>query len=500
MDMVVKRAKQGHERLLDLERQACDRIEHPNVVRYLGAATSDDRGVLLAFERLDPNPLLFLNNASRRPRYRDRGTTYIPLPPGCGLELAFDLLLALEHLHARNLVHADVKLGNLLMRTHPGKLPAREPLVHTAEGDFEGVLVDLGSVRSMELLAALASGDEDPVLSPHLTPIYAPPEALFERKELGNKKVIGPTTDIDAFGLVLYVLLTGRLPYEGVVTAEKLKRPDDVLELKIREAHGHASPVNLTTLDVIPLHDVAFHGPAARLWPSFRSAVGHVLTRCLAPEPSKRPTASEVRAYFEEELRFRPTSERARGWRQDLFQMRPSSNRLVERPAMGGLTITGEDDELVVEEGKRWPEPPPVASGSLILVEGSSLVFRPGLSAAQVKTTSPSGSKVLPRGMSRLADLLREVKAGREPKVEIPSSSRPPVSTPRRARPLHGDLAAAPGRANAHLRDPRVGVATPDARSLGRQRRRHRRDVGVEDLPSSSSRTRKAGGPPIGTH
>jgi serine/threonine protein kinase len=426
-NLVIKRARKGVERALDLERRACEEIDHPNVIRYYGSADSPEWGTVLAFERLEENPLLLLNTPARRPKFRDRGTTYYPLPPGRALELAFDLILALEHLHTRELVHGDVKLANLLVRTHAPDGEPKEPLELVAHGEYEGVLVDLGSVRSTAILTALSRGETDASLWPRVTPIYAPPEALFERKELGGVKLLGPGADVYAFGLVLYVLLTGRLPYEGLASAEKLADPDEVLELKIREVHGQASPVNLRALDVIPLHDVAFDGPSLRLWPEFRSGVAHILTRCLHAEPASRISASDARAFLEEELRFRPTSGTARGWGQNLFQMRPASNRLLEKDALGGMTVSFTGDEgheiAVVEEGpRRRSEPAPVASGSLVVADGSSVAFRPGAGAnVETKSDKKSGSSAsLPRGMVRLSDVLREVKAQRALKLEYP--------------------------------------------------------------------------------
>ena len=43
---------------LDLEQIACERLDHPSLSHYWGAARSDEFGTVLAFELLEDNPLL----------------------------------------------------------------------------------------------------------------------------------------------------------------------------------------------------------------------------------------------------------------------------------------------------------------------------------------------------------------------------------------------------------------------------------------------------------
>ncbi len=50
---IVKRARAGREALLDYERRTCEQLEHPSIIRYLGVATPEGLGPLLAFEALD---------------------------------------------------------------------------------------------------------------------------------------------------------------------------------------------------------------------------------------------------------------------------------------------------------------------------------------------------------------------------------------------------------------------------------------------------------------
>ncbi|MEZ0230352.1 MAG: protein kinase, partial [Planctomycetota bacterium] len=272
---IVKRARAGGERLLEYERASCELVDHPSLVRYLGVSNPEGLGPLVAFEALGPDPLLALSGASMRPQWRDPGTAYYPLPPNRAIELAFDLLLAIEHLHERGLVHADVKLSNLLVRV-AGELDATATLRSVADGRFTGVLIDLGSVRRTAVLEALTKGGADLTLIPSITPLYAPPEALFESASTSGRKVFSPAMDIYSFALVFYALLTGRIPYSHVVAAARLKEVPVVLDVKNSETRGAASPVDLGTLSRIPLHDVGFEGSALSFWPGFHAVTKEI--------------------------------------------------------------------------------------------------------------------------------------------------------------------------------------------------------------------------------
>ncbi|HEY7155268.1 MAG TPA: serine/threonine-protein kinase, partial [Gemmataceae bacterium] len=115
-----------------------------------------------------------------------------PLPPPRAAALVHKLALALTEAHSHQVIHRDLKPGNIML---------------TADG--EPVLMDFGLARRDD------SGDirltqQGAVLG---TPAYMAPE-----QAKGDSHTVGPSCDIYSLGVLLYELLTHRLPFRGVDT------------------------------------------------------------------------------------------------------------------------------------------------------------------------------------------------------------------------------------------------------------------------------------------
>jgi class 3 adenylate cyclase/tetratricopeptide (TPR) repeat protein len=106
---------------------------------------------------------------------------------------------ALAHAHARRIVHRDVKPANIILT------PDRGP-----------VLVDFG----LGLDEAGAGGREKGVVSG--TPWYMSPEQV-----VGTAHRIDGRTDVYSLGVVLYQMLSGRVPFRVNNTAELLRQVRD---------------------------------------------------------------------------------------------------------------------------------------------------------------------------------------------------------------------------------------------------------------------------------
>jgi serine/threonine-protein kinase len=168
------------------EAKAAARLSHPNVVAVYDAGADAGRRYL-ALEYVAGRDL------------RDLVDCLGALPGGLACECARQAALGLQHAHEAGLVHRDVKPSNLLLDARTGTLK----------------LLDLG----------LASfGPPECPNTPRLTPRqsllgtldYAAPEQAEDARSVDIR------ADLYSLGCTLYFLLTGRKPFAGRTTREKL--------------------------------------------------------------------------------------------------------------------------------------------------------------------------------------------------------------------------------------------------------------------------------------
>jgi len=116
-----------------------------------------------------------------------------PWPPRQAAALVQKLALALQVAHAAGVIHRDLKPGNILINQR------HEPVIT----DFGLARLDRGPESHLTAAGTLLG-----------TPAYMSPEQV-----LGEPAALGPGCDIYALGVILYQLLTGRLPFQGPATA-----------------------------------------------------------------------------------------------------------------------------------------------------------------------------------------------------------------------------------------------------------------------------------------
>ncbi|MCS5695955.1 Stk1 family PASTA domain-containing Ser/Thr kinase [Desulfofundulus thermocisternus] len=154
------------------EAQAVASLSHPNIVSIYDVGQEGDIQYLV-MEYVDGEDLKTI--------IRREGT----LPPEKAVQIAYQILEALEHAHENNIVHRDIKPHNILI----------------TKGGW-AKLTDFGIAR--EASTATITQTDTIVGSVH----YISPEQA--RGELA-----GPRSDLYSLGVVLYEMLTGSVPFSG---------------------------------------------------------------------------------------------------------------------------------------------------------------------------------------------------------------------------------------------------------------------------------------------
>jgi len=169
------------------------RLDHPGIQRLL----SDPKLPYIVLE--------YIHGKTLRAHLRE----HAPLPVDEALALTARLAETLEYVHAQGVVHRDLKPDNILI-TPQGEVKL---------ADF-GIALRLGSRRLTFSHLSNAVG----------TPDYMAPEQV--RGERGDVR-----TDVYALGVLLYELLTARMPYPHDDALEAMRRKvetDPVLVRRLR--------------------------------------------------------------------------------------------------------------------------------------------------------------------------------------------------------------------------------------------------------------------------
>ena len=203
------------------EIRALAKLDHPNLVR-LSYADREGNTYYLVTE--------FIDGADLRRIVRHSG----PLGAAETALIISQAASALSHAHHRGLVHRDVKPGNLLI---------------TREGRAK--LTDLG-------LAEFCTDEPTP---PGEKPIHIVGTADFLAPEIVvSPDKIQPISDIYSLGCTLYYALTGKVPFPGGSTSQKLRRHLDEEPIPVKRLRGDLEP---GLIDLI--HEMMAKRPESRI-------------------------------------------------------------------------------------------------------------------------------------------------------------------------------------------------------------------------------------------
>lgn len=153
------------------EARAMAQLNHPNLVNVYDFSTSGD-DVFLIME--------LITGGTLRELLAERG----PMPPHAATAVMRAVLTGLSVIHARGLVHRDIKPDNVLIN-----------------GDHRVKLADFGLIRA----TSASTHSTDSIVG---TVSYISPEQV-------SGEDITPASDVYSAGVVFFELLTGTTPFSG---------------------------------------------------------------------------------------------------------------------------------------------------------------------------------------------------------------------------------------------------------------------------------------------
>src|SRR5216110_2795413 len=179
-------------------------------------------------------------------RLRTRG----PLPPADATRVLREVAWALAYAHGRGIVHRDVKPDNILLE----------------QGTGRALVTDFG----------IAHGGRDPGAMTDPGKIMG--TAHFMSPEQAANEPVDGRSDIYALGVVGYLAVSGRLPFES----------SNLPALLVRQATENAPSVTRAAPGLPPALGVAIDRCLARE-PNERFVDGEALAAALAPSVETRP-------------------------------------------------------------------------------------------------------------------------------------------------------------------------------------------------------------------
>ncbi|HEX6509395.1 MAG TPA: protein kinase [Chloroflexota bacterium] len=351
------------------EARAAAAINHPNVIAVYdwGEAGSDAPATAHLYYLV----MEYIPGPNLKEVIRERG----PLPEDEALSIAAQVASALEAAHARSLVHRDIKSQNVLIGP-----------------DGRVKVADFG-IAYLEGLTHLTRTNAVSGTAHYISP------------EQAQGKRVDARTDLYSLGVVLYEMVTGRVPFEG----------DSLVDVALH--HVQETPI-----------------PPRRLRPDISPATETVTLRALAKDPSARyASAGEMRTAIENAMQAAERT--APALLVEEVKREPPSNR---------QTVSRAGADRTVRLDRSVPGPRPRARSEerrvspwlmalpllFLLLAGSALALRArsGSGTAAPPVTHRHTTPV-PTATTRPA----RARPTSPPATAIPTTA--PTSPPRQAQP-----------------------------------------------------------------
>lgn len=179
------------------EARAMSQLAHPNTARVYKYGELDDGAVYFVMDYLEGKNLAH--------EVREHG----PMEPDRAINIMVQVCGALEEAHRAGIVHRDLKPENVFLTTQAGT------------ADFPKVL-DFGLAKMSEKQMGRGS-----MMFTQQGMVFGTPE--FMSPEQAQGETIDARSDIYSLALILYELLTGKLPFDA-------KSPLDIMKAHVKDA------------------------------------------------------------------------------------------------------------------------------------------------------------------------------------------------------------------------------------------------------------------------
>ena len=212
------------ERHFRLEAEALNKMSHRNVRRILGVGQWND-SLYMVTEYIDGKTLKEIVSNG-------------PVPLKTAVDYALQIAAGIEHAHRKNIIHRDIKPQNIIV-----------------SNDGTVKIVDFGIARMSSQTTRTMAG-RDVVGSVHY---LSPEQAKSSQVDL--------RTDIYSFGILLYEMFTGTVPFQG----------DEPVSIAMQHINQIATPPK-------------------SLNPEITQGINDIIVKCIQKNPDQRyQTASELR-------------------------------------------------------------------------------------------------------------------------------------------------------------------------------------------------------------
>jgi serine/threonine-protein kinase len=204
-------------RRFDTEAKAASSLDHPNIIKVLGYGQDGDLRYIVQE---------YVEGMTLKDLIREQGA----LDYQVAVPLAIQIGLALEHAHNRGVIHRDIKPQNILI-TH----------------DRVAKVTDFGIARAANANTIT------------LTDGVAYGSVHYFSPEQARGGLVGEQSDIYSLGILLYEMLTGKLPFDG----------DTSVAVAIK---------HLQDLPPVPSHFV----------PDIPAGLDQIVMKCIQKSPDRR--------------------------------------------------------------------------------------------------------------------------------------------------------------------------------------------------------------------